>query len=364
MTINAEYLITRQPIVDRNYEIAFTQLSMATPEQDIVMPFMLRLANIEIPQSVYFVPLVWVEDTVLFNKLARDMILVTSADSMGDPKIQLARESGFRIAAMLEEGNAYKTGSDFTIIPIRSSAMPSPDTIYTGIESEEDMTKAKAMYLSGPYFYGQVPASGGKRINPSHALILELISAVQQEAEPKDIESLLKRDVTLSFKLLRFINSPGFGLATQVESVRHALSIMGYQQLQKWLSLLAVTAGQDGSPVLTQTAMIRAKLMELLGAKLLDKRESDNLFVTGMLSLLDRMMGVPMEDILRYVNLAPGVTEALLQSEGRYLRYLQLAQACEGTPLPEDAQYADIDTKIVNIAHLEAIEWASQVSKI
>ncbi|OIQ78891.1 HDOD domain protein [mine drainage metagenome] len=221
------------------------------------------------------------------------------------------------------------------------------------------------MYFSGHQFLGTSAAiTGGKRINPGHALILELMSAVQQEAEPRDIETLLKRDVTLSFKLLRYINSPWFGLATHVESVRHALSIIGYQQLLKWFTLLAITAGGESSPALAQTAMVRARLMELVGAKLLDKSEADNLFVTGMLSLLDRCMGVPMEEILQHVNLPPAVSETLMQPDGKYHRFLSLALACEGNALPEELQLDDIDVRAANIAHLEALEWATQTGKI
>ena len=147
---------------------------------------------------------------------------------------------------------------------------------------------------------------------------------------------------------------------SRIESVRHALSIVGYQQLLKWLTLLAVTADHDTSPYLVQTSMVRAKLMELIGAKLLGNREADNLFVTGMLSMLDRIMGLPMEDILRNVNLPAAVTESLSQEDGRYRRFLSLALACEGDALPEEVQLDDVDVRAVNIAHLEAIEWATQ----
>lgn len=364
MAFNPDHLIFRQPIVDRNREVAFTQLTSNSTEYDVVMPFMLRLANIQIPQAVYFLPMAWVQDEVLFKKLAKDMVLVTPAAASTAPIAERAREAGYRVAITLEQGDARQSGGDFTIVALGAAVTPSTDTVYIDINTPADEAKAKsslAMYFAGRHFLSEsAPVAGGKRINPSHALILELMSAVQQEAEPKAIEALIKRDVTLSFKLLRYINSPWFGLSSQVESVRHALSIIGYQQLLKWLTLLAITAGQDASPVLTQTAMVRAKLMELVGAKMLDKREADNLFVTGMLSLLDRIMGVPMADILQHVNLPPAITEALTQGDGRYHRFLTLALACEGNALPEDTLLDDIDVKAVNLAHLDAIEWATQ----
>lgn len=193
------------------------------------------------------------------------------------------------------------------------------------------------MYFNGNISMLPDPAAGNKRINPDHGLILELMSAIRREAEPKAIETPFRRDVALTFKLLRYINSPGFGLNTRVESVRHALSIIGHQQLLKWLTLLAATAGQGAAPALTHTAMVRARLLELMGAKLLEKNDADNLFMAGMLSLLDRIMGAPLPDIL--------------------------AHACEGKTPPEDIPWADIDAKVVNVAHLEAVEWATQLMK-
>lgn len=367
MAFHPEHLITRQPVVDRNREIAFQRLAIAEPDLDTISPFMLRLANIEIPHAVYFVPIQWVQDAVLLNKLARDMVLLARPDELESTIGESARASGFRIALSLDEEPPQRPASHFVVTPWSHRLKATPDTLYLGLHTPEDAAQARAtpaMYFSGNFLLQEsTPVAGSKRINPSHALILEIMAAVQQEAEPKAIETLFKRDVTLSFKLLRYINSPWFGLVAQVESVRHALSIIGYQQLLKWLTLLVVTASKDSSPYLTQTAMVRAKLMELVGAKLLDKYDADNLFVTGMLSMLDRIMGVPFEEVLKNVNLPSNVTDVLINNEGRYSRFLQLAWACEGEPLPEEIELADIDTKAVNIAHLEAIEWATQAAR-
>lgn len=367
MALNPEKLIVRHPIVDRNREISFYLLSLADEDYDVVTPFVIRLANIEVPQAVYFVPISWVQDEVLFRKLARDMILVAPTEAMNTPIVETAKESGFRIAVSLNEGDARAAGGDFVIAPWGGTLKPTPDTIFTGLNATAEETQAKAtsaMYFSGPYLLAPSHVASGKRIHPSHALVLELMGAIQQEADPKAIEALFKRDVTLSFKLLRYINSPWFGLASKVESIRHALSIMGYQQLLKWLTLLAATAGQDASPILTQTALIRARLMELIGAKFMDKRETDNLFMTGMLSLLDQLMGIPLEDILKNVNLPEAVVEALIKNEGRYSRFLRLALACEGKTLTTPDEFVDVDANSINIAHLEAIEWAIQTGKL
>lgn len=363
MALVTEQLVTRRPIFNRNREIIFHRLQMADPAQDAVVSFMRRLVNIENPQAVYFVPLAWARDEVLFEKLSNSTVLVTTeADADFAEK---AGAAGYRLA-MQGTPPAAAAKADFSLVPFASGLRLTPDSIVDDIDTPQQLEQALA--TGGIYFSGNARATaavtaGSKRINPAHALILELMSAVQQEAEARTIELMFKRDIALSFKLLRYINSPAFGLVSRIDSIRHALSILGYQQLLKWLSLLAATAGTSTSPALTQTAITRARLMELVGAKRLEKRDADNLFMTGMLSLLDRIIGLPLPDILANANLPPSITEALLHRTGKYHRFLQLAQACESETMAAAENFADIDAKTINIAHLEAIEWAAQITR-
>ena len=84
-----------------------------------------------------------------------------------------------------------------------------------------------------------------EKLNPGHAQIVRVLNLVRRNAEVKEIETALKQDVALSYKLLRYINSAGFGLSCEIESFRHAVTILGYDKLNKWLSLLLVTASRD-----------------------------------------------------------------------------------------------------------------------
>lgn len=364
MSFAAEHLITRVPVFNRNREIVFQRLTMADAVPDAVMPFMLRLVNIEAPQGIYFVPLGWLQDAVLFYKRNYCVIPVAAGEDDTETATR-AKEAGYRIA--IEQSAPASLMVDFRFVPLDSGTPLTPDSIVHGIANPQQFQSA----LAGPGIHfcagaavTAPAATVSKRINPAHTLILELMSAVQQEAEAKDIELMFKRDIALSFKLLRYINSPGFGLTSRIDSIRHALSILGYQQLLKWLTLLAATAGTTASPALTQTAIIRARLMELLGAvKRLEKRDTDNLFMTGMLSMLDRIIGLPLPDILANANLPPSIHDTLLHGSGKYLRFLQLAQACEGAPLTDADSLADIDVKTVNSAHLDAVEWATGIAR-
>jgi c-di-GMP-related signal transduction protein len=133
-----------------------------------------------------------------------------------------------------------------------------------------------------------------------------------------------------SYKLLRYINSAGFGLSCEIQSFRHAVSMLGYDKLNRWLSLLLATASKDPmAPALMYTALLRARLMELLASGLVDKSEYDNLFITGAFSLLDLLLGVSMEQVLEAMRLPEPICDALLGNGGRYQPFLELALASE-----------------------------------
>lgn len=368
MAITPEHLVVRTPILDRNQDIAFHRLEMAGADADVILPLMLHLSNVEAPLATCFIPIDWVTDEVLLGKLTRNAVLVVGADAQrNQPLLAQAAAAGYRIAWAEDSSEDAAVKAEFRLVRFDNDLRQlTPDCMLTRIASTQDFRQAvsgAAMYCSGSIAMLPLPAADSKRSNPAHGVILELMSAVQNEAAPKDIEAIFKRDVTLSFKLLRYINSPWFGLATRVESVRHALSILGYQQLLKWLALLAVTAGQASPPAVTQTAMIRARLLELVGGKKLERRDADNLFLTGMLSLLDRIMGMPLPEILARANLPPAIVETLIQGEGKYQRFLDLALACEGS-LNDDAlaNLPEVEVRMVNSAHMEAMEWAARIT--
>src|SRR6476661_5607107 len=124
------------------------------------------------------------------------------------------------------------------------------------------------------------PREGGnvKGMNPAQAIILQLMQMVQNNEDVPKIEAVLKRDPALIYKLLRFINSAGFGAGRQIESLRQAISMLGYAPLYRWLVLLLATASSSGySPVLMETAVVRARLCELLGQKFLPRTDAEYL---------------------------------------------------------------------------------------
>ncbi|MBS0466663.1 MAG: HDOD domain-containing protein, partial [Proteobacteria bacterium] len=186
-----------------------------------------------------------------------------------------------------------------------------------------------------------------------------------QQASTADIENLLKKDPTLSFNLLRFINSSGFGLSCEITSFRHAVMILGLKKLFRWAALLLTTSGKDGAPpAVGQTAVVRGRLMELLAAELLPKEECDNAFVVGVFSLLDSMLNMPMDRALESVALPESVQDALLHNKGVFAPFLELTRACESGDDEAFARTADalhLSNRQVNMAHLQALAWAESM---
>lgn len=212
------------------------------------------------------------------------------------------------------------------------------------------------------FLHGVTPA---RRLNPGHAQIVRVLNLVRANAEVRDIEAALKQDVALSFKLLRYINSAAFGLAVEIQSFRHAVTILGYDKLNRWLSLLLVTASKDpAAPALMQTAIARGRFMELMGHGYIDKSELDNLFITGAFSLLDTLLGVSMETALEEMRLPEAINDALISREGTYGPFLELALACEqgnAEGLRAHAEALQLTAEAINRAHLKALSFADSL---
>ena len=228
-----------------------------------------------------------------------------------------------------------------------------------------DVCAQLGMYaFIGQLHLSQRPGSHARELNPAQAMILQLMDMVRRNADVKELEGVLKRDAAVSYKLLRYINSAGFGLGCEIQSLKHAVTMLGYSPLYRWLALLLATATTTGySPVLMQTAVIRGRFSELLGSTFLPKNEAENLFVAGMFSLLDKLLGVPMEDVLEKIQLSESVTQALLSREGIYGPFLALAEACElnSANVESMAMSLCISAKQVNQAQMSALAWAQSL---
>lgn len=235
------------------------------------------------------------------------------------------------------------------------------------VETSEQFEACRKMgfeYFQGFYF-AKPETIRAKVVNPSFASVIDLINMISHDADNREIEAGFKRDSTLSFKLLRYINSVGFGLSCEIRSIGHALSILGRKQLYRWLTLLMVTAGENStSPALMKTSVIRGRLVELLGQGYFDRQGLENLFIVGVFSMLDVILELPMENVLEKVQLPEAIAEALLTRGGIYGPFLQLAEACEIADHDHIMALAEIlhlDPNSVHDSHMAALSWVEEL---
>lgn len=203
-----------------------------------------------------------------------------------------------------------------------------------------------------------------KGLSPAQVIIVQLMDMVRKNADVRQLEEVLKRDAALSYKLFRYINSASFGLGVEIQSLRHAVTMLGYSPLYRWLSLLlAALSDNSQAALLMQTAIVRGRIAELAGHGILPKHEAENLFVVGMFSLLDRLLGMPMNDVLGHIHLSDAVSQALLTRDGMYGPFLTLAESCEkdNGPLAATADSLFIRARQINEAHLEALAWSQKI---
>ena len=235
------------------------------------------------------------------------------------------------------------------------------------VETLEQYNRCKELgfdFFQG-YYFAHPETLVERVINPVHTTVIQLMEKVRQGADVKDLEALFKKDVALTFKLMRYINSAGFGLSCEVQSIRHAVSILGMQPLYRWLTLLLATAGTNPtSPALSRTAITRGRVCELLGKTELPRADQDNLFIVGVFSLLPAMLEMTMEQVLERVVIPEKVADALESYSGLYGPFLALAEAMESgdTDRLEDLTLSlMLSPDKVSELHLQALAWVEQL---
>ena len=198
-----------------------------------------------------------------------------------------------------------------------------------------------------------------------HVLTFRLLKMVRDpKTRDGEIEELLRRDVALSYKLLRMVNSAAVG-GRDIWSIGHALRLLGRDQVARWLGLLLVTDGKsDGVRAeLMTVSLVRARMCELLADASGVPRARGPLFLVGMLSVLDQMLETPMDMLADSMELAPDIRAALLHRQDFFGEVLSLIEAYEqGWWDQVDTLAAVVGVSPVSLSplYLDALTWASE----
>ena len=225
-----------------------------------------------------------------------------------------------------------------------------------------DFTLFQGNFFSKPTIVKNKAVLPAPRRHQTLQLIkLSLVSDIDYHA----ISEIVKQDISLSYRLLRVINSAFFGLRYTVSNIRHALTILGANELKKWVTLVSLSGLSENKPAeLITLSMIRARFMELLAPDVGKAGYADDLFLMGLMSLMDAIMDMPMTAIIAHTNISSHIATPLLTREGEFGNLLNLIACYEQNDWDRAkaiaAQY-DISLGRIFDIYIQSIEWTQQL---
>lgn len=236
------------------------------------------------------------------------------------------------------------------------------------VETREEFRQCVELgfdYFQG-YYFAKPSIMEKRKINEGGAALLKLMRQLSDDVEIDEIEKTFRQSPGLTYKLLLLVNSVAFASLQKIQSVRHAITMLGRSQMKRWVQLTLFAADSDDvtSNPLLDMAAVRAGLMEEIACTCPALRNihdaPEQAFMTGILSLLEVLYDIPMQQVANELNLSEEVQLALLERGGIYGTLLSLAQALEqfdfeaATPLMEQLA---IDHATVTEAQLKAFSW-------
>lgn len=234
------------------------------------------------------------------------------------------------------------------------------------IESMQDFEKYRDMgfdYFQG-YFFAKPEVIKQKNLPTSKLFLIELIRASSAENfDMKKVNAIIERDVSLSYKLLRFINNPLVNKSHEISNLRHALNYMGQVEVKKFISLLALANLGDNKPAeLIHLSLIRAKFCDLIGqAKSLSNNPPMG-FLVGLFSLLDALLDQPMQDIVKKLPIDGDIKAALCGNENELKQFLALIRAFESgywKGIADISKRLSLDIKMTQAFYNESLKWGT-----
>jgi len=391
-------LVARQPIFGRNNELVAYELLFRAGSSDdhAVIPSPAVATAAVAVQSILDIGLddlvgaapAWInvprEALVAgqFHFLPADRVVVevledVEADAEVLRALKDARGSGYRIAlddfVLNERTRELVDLADFVKVDVLGRSVE--DVVLTHatlarkglkilaekIESHEVHAAAlRAGYdhFQG-YYFARPESVRGRRMPTDRNALLRLLAEIQDPATTLErIEELVAADLGLTVRVLRYVNSAFLGMRERVDSLRHAILMLGLQRLRDCVSML-ILAGLGEKPAeLVTLALVRARMCEILGESV--GTESHRHFSAGLLSLLDAFLDQPIGQVVERIGLAPDLRDALLRREGVLGESLRIAEASER------AAWHEIDASrwsmgAVRDAYLEALRWSGRV---
>jgi EAL and modified HD-GYP domain-containing signal transduction protein len=224
---------------------------------------------------------------------------------------------------------------------------------------EYDLYRTRGYDLFQGFFLGSPRTHRFRDLSVNKLALMDLLATVHDLEKPIEaLEEKIVRDVSLSFKLMKLVNSPFFGVASKVDSVKRAIVLLGRDEIRKMVSLLALSGSADQPRAMVEIALMRAKTCELLAQRL--GVPGDGFFTVGMFSALDVLMEQPIRRILSKLPLSEEIKNAILHGEGIMGEALTCAMAMERAQW-SDIQFATLDERDLFGVSVEALQWTNGV---
>jgi c-di-GMP-related signal transduction protein len=253
---------------------------------------------------------------------------------------------------------------------VRSYRARGLQTLAEKVETHEEFEWAREAgydFFQG-YFFARPVIVRGRKIPAAKLHCLRLLQEAQRpELDFDRLEALILEDVSLSYQLLRYVNSPLFGVVNRIKSIRQALLFFGENDLRKWIALATLARTADDKPgELIMHSLVRARFCESLAQKA-DKGQDQSAFLMGLFSLLDALIDRPIEEAVAEMNLAPEIAAVLngkAPDSDMLRRVYDLAKAYEMADwarVEELAGQARIPTSNLGEEYCAAAGWAQQI---
>lgn len=235
------------------------------------------------------------------------------------------------------------------------------------VETREEFIEARDagfVYFQG-YFFRRPEIVSGHEIPANRLNYIRIMQAVSRaEIDSREVENVIKSEASLCYRLLRYLNSAAFGFTKEIHSIRHALSLLGEREVRRWVRLVAMlTAGQQKSDELVICALVRARFCELLSPKI--QHGDSDLFLLGLLSLIDVILEIPMSSVLEQVPLDQETKAVLLGGASRLRPLYQLMLARESGDWESTAEFGKqlhLSESEVAENYWQAMQWARQMN--
>ena len=241
------------------------------------------------------------------------------------------------------------------------------------VDSREQMEQCRKLgfTLFQGYYFAKPTIIAGKKLDHSQLSLMKLMGLLLSDADSTELETALKPEPGLTVNLLRMTNSVGAGSTEKITSLRHAITVLGRRQLQRWLQLLVFASGSQNGTVnpLLLMAATRGRLMELLAGELRpgDAALADQAFMAGIMSLMPALVGLPIEEIVAPLGLTGIVRDALCDGSGPLGELLRISENSESGDLDQLAEnlarLPGLSPKALNRSQTQALQWANSIGQ-